>query len=254
MDLATLIGLLMWVVLVIMGMGLGTLGLFVDFPSVQITVGGSLGATILSQPLSAILSIGSVTKNAIFLKPSKPGETVNMLVKFAEQARREGILALESAAQEIEDEFLKKGVQLAVDGTEPELIKDILSTEIAFIEERHGAGAKVWDAWGALAPAFGMIGTLIGLIKMLANLNDPSTIGPSMAVALITTLYGAIIANGICIPLADKLKKYSSDEILIKELMLEGIMSLQSGDNPRIVQQKLAAFLAPGDRVDLDNK
>ena len=176
-------------------------------------------------------------------------EIIKQLVEFAEQARREGILTLEARAAEIKDEFLKKGIQLAVDGTESELIKDILSTEIAFTEARHEEGTKIFDFLGSMGPSFGMIGTLVGLVLMLGNMSNVESIGPNMAVALITTLYGSILANVFCLPIVEKLRGYSRKEILIKELMLEGIMSLQSGDNPRIVEQKLTAFLEPGMRV-----
>ena len=193
--------------------------------------------------------IFGVAKNAFIVKTQTPVQTIKQLVEFAEQARREGILALEARAQEIQDDFLKKGIQLAVDGTEPELIKDILSTEVAFIETRHADGVKLFETAANLAPAFGMLGTLIGLVLMLGNMNDVETIGPNMAIALLTSLYGSIIANVICIPLSEKLKGYSAKEIMIKELMLEGIMSLQSGDNPRIVEQKLTAFIEPSLRA-----
>ena len=249
MDIATIIGLAAAVILIVMGMGLSTIGSFIDIPSVQIVVGGTIGAIFTSFPLKKVLSTIGVVKNAFFTPALTPVETIKQLVDFAEQARREGILALEARANEVEDEFLKKGIQLAVDGTEPELIKDIMSTEIMFIESRHDGGAKILDTAATLAPAFGMIGTLIGLILMLKNMTDVDSIGPNMAVALLTTMYGSFIANVICIPLSVKLKGYSAQEIMVKELMLEGIMSLQSGDNPRIVEQKLTAFVEPGQRA-----
>lgn len=176
-------------------------------------------------------------------------EVITLISKFAEQARREGILSLEASIADVEDEFLKKGIQLAVDGTEPDLIKDILTTEIEFIEERHTLNIDMVDNVAALGPAYGMIGTLVGLVLMLANMSDPANIGPAMAIALLTTLYGAVIANVFFIPFALKLKKYSQDEINMKNMMLEGIMSLQSGDNPRIVTWKLTAFVDPVTRL-----
>ncbi|MBD3317818.1 MAG: motility protein A [Chitinivibrionales bacterium] len=245
MDIATLIGLIGVVITLIFGMGPTRLLSFFDLNSIFIVVGGSIAALFTAFPLTRIFMTLGVVKNVFFAQKITPGDTIKQLVDFAEQARREGILALEARAQEIEDEFLKKGIQLAVDGTEPELIKDILSTEIAFQELRHEKGAKLFDFAGTIAPAFGMIGTLVGLVLMLGNMSDVESIGPNMAVALITTLYGAIIANGICIPITEKLKGYSAEETMIKELMLEGIMSLQSGDNPRIVEQKLTAFIEP---------
>lgn len=251
MDLATIIGLSSAVLLVVLGIKIENLAAFIDLPSVYITVGGALAATIAAFPGSKIIGALGVAKNAFFVKKSTPVETIRQLVEFAEQARREGILALEARATEIQDEFLKKGIQLAVDGTEPDLIKDILSTDISFTETRHEEGAKIFDFMAAMGPSYGMIGTLVGLVLMLGNMSDISSIGPNMAVALITTFYGSMLANCICLPIVEKLKAASKKEIMIKELMLEGIMSLQSGDNPRIVEQKLTAFLAPGLRASI---
>ncbi len=248
MDIATVIGLFGAVALVLYGMGLPNIPAFIDIPSVLITVGGSLATVFTAFPITRIVNTLSVVRNAFLVKQLTPTETIKQLVDFAEQARREGILALESRANEIDDEFLKKGIQLAVDGTEPDLIKDILTTEITFIEDRHEEGAKVIEFWGNSAPSFGMIGTLIGLVMMLKNMSDIASIGPNMAIAILTTFYGAMIAYSTCGPLVQKLKGYSAKEILIKELMLEGIMSLQSGDNPRIVEQKLTAFIEPNQR------
>jgi len=248
MDIATIIGLAGAYLLIIMGTGFN-LGPFIDMPSVYIVVGGTVASILIAYPLKKVLGIIGVIKNVFLIKNSSPTETIKLLVGFAEQARREGILALEARSQEITDPFLKKGIQLAVDGTEPDLIKDILTTEISFIEARHKYSITILEFGATIAPAFGMIGTLLGLVLMLGNMSDPDSIGPNMAVALITTLYGSLIANTICTPMAAKLGGYSSEEILTKELMLEGIMSLQSGDNPRIVEQKLTAFIAPGLRA-----
>lgn len=250
MDLATIIGFGSAFLLVLLGIKLPNIAAFIDLPSMYITIGGSISATIAAFPPNKLLDAAGVVKNAFFIKKITPVETIRQLVEFAEQARREGILALEARANEITDEFLKKGIQLAVDGTEPDLIKDILSTEITFTELRHEEGAKIFDFLAAMGPSFGMIGTLIGLVLMLGNMNDVESIGPNMAVALITTLYGSLLANAVCLPVVEKLKAYSRKEILVKELMLEGIMSLQSGDNPRIVEQKLTAFLEPGLRAN----
>jgi chemotaxis protein MotA len=246
MDLATIIGLGSALMLVIFGIKLENLAAFIDLPSVA--------ATIAAFPGSKLLETLSVVKNAFFVQKDTPVEIIRQLVEFAEQARREGILALEARAADIKDDFLKKGIQLAVDGTEPELIKDILSTDISFTESRHEEGAKIFDFLATMGPSFGMIGTLIGLVMMLGNMSDVSSIGPNMAVALITTFYGSMLANCICLPIVEKLKFASQKEIMIKELMLEGIMSLQSGDNPRIVEQKLTAFLSPGLRASIINR
>ncbi len=249
MDIATLTGLFVAFGMIVFGMGISQIAAFIDVNSVLITVGGTIGAMFTAFPLGRLFNAAGVLRNAFFVKSLTPVDTIKQLVDFAEQARREGILALEARALEIQDDFLKKGIQLAVDGTEPDLIKDILTTEITFIEQRHEDGAKLFDFGGTIAPAFGMIGTLVGLVLMLGNMSDIESIGPNMAVALITTLYGAILANALFIPLAEKLKGYSAMETLVKELMLEGIMSLQSGDNPRIVEQKLTAFIEPGMRA-----
>lgn len=249
MDIATIIGLIGAYLLIAMGVGLDKLPAFIDIPSMQIVIGGTVAVIFTAHPLNKVLGIIGIVKNAFLTKTLTPAQTIKQLVGFAEQARREGILALEARSQEIDDDFLKKGIQLAVDGTEPDLIKDILSTEIMFIEERHKFGVGMFELAGSLSPAFGMIGTLIGLILMLGNMSDVESIGPNMAVALITTLYGSMIANTFCIPVAAKLANYSKQEMLVKELMLEGIMSLQSGDNPRIVEQKLTAFIEPGLRA-----
>ncbi len=254
MDIATIGGLVIAYFLILWAMGFGNLGAFIDIPSVQIVIGGTIAVVFVGNPLNKVLGIVGILKNAFLTKNLTPAETIKQLVEFAEQARREGILALEARAQEIQDDFLKKGIQLAVDGTEPDLIKDILSTEIMFIEQRHKYGAGIFDYAGTMAPAFGMIGTLVGLILMLGNMSDVSSIGPNMAVALITTMYGSILANTFCIPIATKLLYYSSQEVLVKELMLEGIMSLQSGDNPRIVEQKLSSFIEPALRIKSDDE
>lgn len=250
MDLASIVGLVLGVGFIIFGiLSGGSLALFIDLPSMLIVGGGTMGATLLNYPIGEIIGVVKVVKKAFLYTEESPIRVIDTLVSFAETARREGILSLEVKAKDIDDEFLKKGINLAVDGTEPEYIKEIMTTETDYISERHRIGAGIFDAMGAYAPAFGMIGTLIGLINMLANLDDPSTIGPSMAVALITTLYGAFLANLIFLPIAGKLKARSADEMLMKELCIEGIMSIQSGDNPRIVEGKLKAFLSPSMRA-----
>ena len=250
MDIASIIGLVVGVGFIIFGiLSGGSLALFVDLPSALIVGGGTMGATLVNYPLGEVLGVIKVVKKAFLHTEESPIGVIDTLVSFAETARREGILSLEQKALTLEDEFLKKGIGLAVDGTEPEYIKEIMNTEIEYISERHRVGAGIFDTMGAFAPAFGMIGTLIGLINMLAKMDDPSSIGPAMSIALITTLYGAFAANLVFIPIAGKLKTRSADEVLLKELCVEGIMSIQSGDNPRIVEGKLKAFLSPSMRV-----
>lgn len=245
MDITTIVGLLAGFTLVVMSIGPSNLPNFVDVPSLLVTVGGTIAGTLVNHPLQAIVNIVSIAMKAFFFKSLPPTELIKRIVGFAETARREGILALEQAASEVEDPFMGTGIRLAVDGTEPELIQTILETELAFLEDRHKAGAAIFEYMGAAGPAFGMIGTLIGLVLMLNALDDPAAIGPGMAIALITTFYGALTANLIYIPIAGKLKIRSAEEILQKRMIMEGIMSIQSGDNPRIVEQKLNTFIAP---------
>ncbi len=246
MDIATLLGIVVCFGLMIAAMLLGgSISAFIDIPSMMITVGGTLGATFTSYPLKDVLGVINVIKNTFLFKPQDPVAVIEKLVQFAQIARKEGILALENEIEKIDDPFFRKAIQLAVDGTEPEVMRDILETEIAFVEERHKNGAAMMEFMAALAPAFGMIGTLIGLVQMLRTMNDPSTIGPAMAVALITTFYGAVMANVLFTPFANKLKVRSSEEILVKDIILAGILSIQAGDNPRILEQKLHAYIPP---------
>ena len=250
MDLATIIGLVTGVGFILFGiMTGGGIALYIDVKSMMIVGGGTIGATLINYPLAEVIGTIKIVQKAFLHKEESPMEIIDTLVSFAETARREGILSLEQQAATLDDKFLKTGITLAVDGTEPDHIRDIMTTEINYIAERHKTGANIFDAMGMYAPAFGMVGTLIGLIAMLAKMSDPSSIGPSMAVALITTLYGAFAANLIFIPIAGKLRLRSAGEILVKELSVEGIMSIQSGDNPRIVEDKLKAFISPSLRT-----
>ncbi|NLB64110.1 MAG: motility protein A [Fibrobacter sp.] len=256
MDIATVIGLLLGVYLIVFW-GIGdpaSIIMFIDIPSIAIVLGGSVAAMLVSYPFSSLIGVFGILKQAFLPQKFAPEGVVKTVVSFAEQARREGILALENRLEELDDEFLKKGIQLAVDGTDPNIIREILVSELNGIEERHGAGAQLFDDIATLAPGFGMIGTLIGLVLMLANMSDPSAIGPAMAVALITTLYGSLVANLFATPIAIKLKNYSGDEMLVKNMMLEGIMSLQSGENPRLVEWKLLAYLSPDLRLKAAEK
>ncbi len=246
MDLSTLIGIIAGFVLIITAMATGGgAGMFFNIPSLMITIGGMLAATLITFPLQDVIGVFAVVKKAFLHREEKPGSMIQLIVGFAETARREGILSLEQKAEAVDDDFLKNGIRLAVDGTEPELIRDIMRTELDYLMERHKLGQAIFEAMGAYAPAFGMIGTLIGLIQMLRSLEDPSSIGLGMATALITTFYGALAANLVFLPLAGKLKNRSSGEVLLKELSIEGILSIQSGDNPRIVESKLMSFVAP---------
>ncbi len=246
MDLATILGIVGGIALVIFGMlSGGSISAFIDPPSMLITFGGAIMATLASFRLDQILTSIQVLKVAFFSKGPDYEYTIRTLVGLAERARREGLLALDEEVSTLEDEFLKRGVQLVVDGVDPELTRNILETELSFIEERHGVGIGIFDTIAGLGPSFGLLGTVIGLIRMLGQLNDPSSIGPAMALALVTTFYGAFLAYVIATPIANKLKRKDSDESLLKAIEIEGILSIQAGENPRILEQKLYAFLPP---------
>ncbi len=246
MDLGTIIGIVGGVSVMLMGMMLNASPLiFVHPPSILIVIGGSISATLIAYPLTDVLGVFGTVRNAFTQSTSSPTAIIQTLVSYATKARREGILTLESEVENAADPFLAQGVRLAIDGTAPDLIKDILITELTYVESRHATGQGVLNKVGELAPAFGMIGTLIGLVQMLKTMDDPSQIGAGMATALLTTFYGAVLANFLAIPLACKLKNRTETEILAKEVIIEGILSIQSGDNPRVVEQKLKAFISP---------
>ena len=246
MDIGTLIGIMFGLGLNIWAILLGgDAKLFYNLPSVFITFGGTICGTLITFNLSQVISTAKVIKNAFLGKPADSSELVATMVSLAEKARREGILALDNEANKVEDPFLKKGLQLVVDGTDPELVKDIMETELAFLEERHKLGKDIADALGSYFPAWGMIGTLIGLVQMLANLSDPSKVGPGMATALLTTFYGAFMAYLFMVPISGKLSVKSSEEILHKDVMIQGVLAIQAGNNPRIIEEKLKSFFSP---------
>jgi chemotaxis protein MotA len=255
MDIATIIGIVVGLVLIFSAiLSSGNLTTFWHVPSLMITIGGTMAATFINYPMSQIISVTRVLRNAFRKDLMRPAAVISLLVSFADKARREGLLALEEEAEELDDAFFKKGIQLVVDGSDPELVRSILETELSFLEERHRLGQSIFLTMGNLAPAFGMVGTLIGLINMLRELDSPDNIGPSMALALITTFYGVLFANLICVPVAGKLAIRSEQEILVKELIIEGVLSIQAGENPRIVEEKLKAFLSPPDRLALESE
>ena len=250
MDLGTIIGLGAGFFLLVFGVitSGGDIVRFINIPSVMITIGGSFSALLVANPLSRILGIMRYFNLALRVPHYEEERIISQLVTFSEKARREGLLALEDDLEEVEDDFLRKGIQLVVDGTDPDIIKNILYNELNQIQSRHAIGIGVFDDWGRFAPAFGMIGTLIGLIIMLANIEDKSAIGTGMSTALITTLYGIILANLVFIPIKRNLEDKDNAETLVKEIMIEGILSIQSGDNPRILEEKLISFLPPARR------
>jgi chemotaxis protein MotA len=222
----------------------GNLGSYVGVSAAAIILGGTVGAVLISFPMSHIALVPRLFVIAFTEQKHNIPEVIKKLVGFSERARREGILCLESELANTEDEFLKSGLQLVIDGTDPALVRDTLETKIAFIAERHHEGASVIEAAGGYSPTMGIIGTVLGLINVLSNIADPSQLAGAIALAFIATLYGIMTANLIWLPLANKLKMKHTHEQLVKHIMLEGILSLQSGDNPRIVEQKLKAFLA----------
>lgn len=228
-------------------MNIGAVISFLDAPSFMITVGGAMSAVIGSYPLPKFLNaMKSINK---ILKPDNvdPIAAIRDIIELANVARKEGLLALDDKSADM-DPFLRKGIMLVVDGTDQELVRNVLETEISCIEDRHKENIEIWELMASQFPAWGMIGTLVGLVIMLQNLDDPSSIGPKMAVALITTFYGSLFANWLSTPIANKMKFYSKQEILVKEVTIEGILSVAAGENPRIIEEKLKVFVSPAIR------
>ncbi len=252
MDLGTIIGLVSGIVFIVISMMLpvkfdigAVISSFVDPASIMITIGGTIAATIVGNPLPKLLAAIKGSRVIWFPPKVDAMESIRKIIELSNLARKEGVLALDETANTMTDQFLKKGITLIVDATDPELVRNILETEMSYIENRHGDARGVWEFIGGQAPAWGMIGTLIGLIMMLRNLQDTASIGPNMSIALVTTFYGSILANFIANPIANKMKTYSDEEMLIKEVQIEGMLSIQAGENPRIIEEKLKAFLSP---------
>lgn len=261
MDIASIIGLVVAIVLVIISICLGDEGVlslkrFLDAPSAMITFGGAFAVT-LTMCSSIQDFLANLKSISLIMKPVKSNEeeVIKQIIDLSNVARKEGLLALEEAANEsIEDDFIKKGVLLIVDGTDPEFVRSILETELDCISDRHKNVISFWENLGSMGPAWGMIGTLIGLINMLGNLSDLAAVGPNMAVALVTTFYGSMLSNWICTPIATKLKANDAVEIMIKDIVVEGLLSIQAGENPRIIEEKLKSFVSPERRKTLDTK
>ncbi|MDR2870385.1 MAG: motility protein A [Deferribacteraceae bacterium] len=248
MDIGAALGLVIVWVFVVMAMLPAGIGAYIDVPSFMIVVMGTIGIIMGSLPFNYMKNGLKATMKAFFHSAQPQSALILQLVDFAVRARRDGILSLESAEEEMKDEFLKKGIRLAVDGTEPDVIAAILETDLENMEARHASSSQILGLVTEMAPAMGMIGTLIGLVAMLQSMSDPASIGPAMAVALITTLYGAMMANMFSIPMTYRIQNRSKEEVASRSIMLAGIMSIQAGDNPRIVEQKLNAFLPPKER------
>lgn len=248
MDITTIGGIVLGFTALIVGILTegGSLGSYVGISAFIIIFGGTIGATVASFPMSVVANVPRLLITAFTNQTYDIPQVIKQLVAFSERARREGILCLESELVNVKDEFLRYGLQLVIDGTDPELVRDTLQTKIAFTGERHHQGAQIFEAAGGYAPTIGIIGTVLGLINVLSNLSDPSELGHSIALAFIATLYGVGSANLIWLPIGTKLKQKHKSEQILKEIMLEGVLCLQSGDNPRIVEQKLKAFLSKG--------
>ncbi len=255
-DIATLIGLVVCFALVIFGIVFGksvsVVMNFLDAPSALITFGGAFMCILASYSIPEY--IAGLKSILLTFKTSTldTAGVIKKIIDLSNVARKEGLLSLEEAAGELDDAFLKKGILLIVDGTDPELVRGIMDTELEAVDTRHRGKIGFWDNLGAMGPAWGMIGTLIGLVNMLQDMDDPSSIGPSMAVALLTTLYGSLLANWICAPVAAKLKLRNDEEMTVKTIMIEGLLSIQAGENPRVIEEKLKSFLTPAEKAAME--
>lgn len=254
MDISGIISVISTFGVIIIGMAIaGSPARFVDAASFFIVIGGGIGTLFFSYPLKKCIELIQVLKVVFRSQQLDVNEVRPVMVSFAEKARREGLLALEDDLVELNDRYLRKGLQLVVDGTDPDVVEEIMRKELHYLNRRHSFGSGVMDHLAGVFPSLGMIGTLIGLVVMLGNLENPDQLGPSMAVALITTFYGAVIANVVAAPMGERLRTKSEEEKLQKELMIEGVLSIQAGDNPRIVEEKLKAFLRESD-LDADEQ
>ena len=254
LALTGLIGIFAALVISMFWSGVGVLA-FLDLPSFFIVVVASICILVFAGPkfndgLGVFSILGMTFKTPNF----REQEIARKMLSFSEKARREGLLALEEDIQDVDDEFLRTGLRLSIDGTDRDIILNLLEIEITKMQERHARKHRILDLWATVAPATGMWGTVIGLVGMMRNLADPATVGANMAIALITTLYGSIVANAIAIPAARKLRAYDAEETNAREMVIEGVLSIQAGDNPRILGQKLLAYLTPEDRKALEHE
>ncbi len=252
MDIATLLGIISAFGLLVLAIASGGgLSWFLDLPSALIVFGGVFGAVFIYYPIRDVFGAFKAIRHVFLKKQNSTSDVIANLVNMSRVSRKEGLLALEKMAEKINDPFFVKAAHLLVDRIDPEDIANILDTELEYIEERHRLSAEIFTTMGNVAPAMGMTGTLIGLVQMLMKMDDPSTIGPAMSVALVTTFYGVILANLVFLPIAGKLKRLSTQELLDKQLIINGILSINSGDNPRILEQKLHSFISPRERKSL---
>ncbi len=249
MDLGSVIGLVLTLGLLFSAMGMGVgIGPYIDIPSILIVFGGTAGTLLIGFKLEQMKKFGKVFMVAIKPTIDEPKDLIAKLVDFSSKARKDGILALEGDVAKEENKFLKDGLSMAIDGNEPDVIRDLLEIDMEQTDARHKTNIQMFGQLGGFAGAMGMIGTLIGLVAMLLNMADPAAIGPAMAVALLTTMYGAMLGNIVGGPVENILNIRNADEMVVKTLILEGIMSIQAGDNPRTLEGKLLAFLEPTQR------
>lgn len=251
-DILTPIGITLGFIIIMLAImsnsGASGFSSFLDLSSILIVIGGLFASLLINFKTEQLKLGGRALKESFNKKESRLSELIHLFIHLSERARREGILALESEIDEVDDPFIKKGMMLAVDGIEPEVIQDIMNAEITAMEERHYKGRILIEKCGDYAPAWGMIGTLVGLVLMLNKLQNPEELGPSMAVALLTTLYGTVMANLVFLPMANKLETKTEEEVFIRQIIIEGVIGVQSGQNPHILQEKLSAFLSDDDR------
>jgi chemotaxis protein MotA len=252
MDITTLLGILVAVASLIIAFVSdgGSISALAQAPAALIVFGGTIGATLTSVSMRDMLGVGRYLKIAFFQRRQDPLKIIENLADLATVARREGILALEEQLVDIDDPFLRRGLQLVVDGVDPELVKSMLETELSYVEERHMAAAGLFETAGGYAPTMGIIGTVMGLVHVLGSLKEVDQLGPQIAMAFTATLYGVASANILWLPIASKLKRRNAEEMVLREIMLEGVLSIQAGENPNILRQKLKAFLAPAQRTD----
>ncbi|WP_240374588.1 flagellar motor protein MotP [Bacillus piscicola] len=246
LDLLTPVGIILGLVTMLFAVfinaDMGSVIFFVQIASFLIVVGGLAAALLINFSIQEIKLLPRVTREAFHYEEHNLTQLIDTFVTLATKARREGLLALEAGLEEVDDPFIKKGVMLAVDGIEPDVIKDIMMAEVVAMEERHQKGRLLYEKAGEYAPSWGMVGTLIGLVLMLQELQDPTSLGPNMALALITTLYGTVLANLIFLPIASKLEQKTENEVFVKQIVVEGVIGVQSGQNPKILEEKLSAF------------
>jgi chemotaxis protein MotA len=254
MDISSIIGIFGafgMVVFSVISSG-GSLFSIMDLPSFLMVVLGSYFALLLSSSLSDALSVWNLFARTFKVPVFNEQGIITKMMAFSEKARREGLLALEDELEDLDDEFMKKGLRLVVDGTDAEVIRNLMELELSQMQGRHADKIGIINMWGALGPGLGMLGTVVGLISMLKNLEDKASIGPNMALALVTTLYGSMLANLLMIPFAAKLRGHDAKESMVKEMVIEGVLSIQAGDNTRILAMKLLAYLTPSDRRTME--